>query len=106
MGLCELDEGAGRGLPPSPSRRLGGARPRRRARRSADRGRGIATPPHTHYPLVRRALEAGKHVLVEKPLARTAEEAAELIALADEAGGCSCLVTRSYTALPSTRSAS
>src|SRR5580658_3420198 len=29
----------------------------------------IATPPRTHYALVRRALEAGKHVLVEKPLA-------------------------------------
>jgi predicted dehydrogenase len=35
---------------------------------------------------VRRALEAGKHVLVEKPLARTADEAAALIALADELG--------------------
>ena len=46
----------------------------------------IATPPHTHYDLVRRALEAGKHVLVEKPLARTSEEAAKLIALADELG--------------------
>ena len=46
----------------------------------------IATPPHTHYDLVRQALEAGKHVLVEKPLARTADEAAELIALADELG--------------------
>ena len=43
----------------------------------------IATPPHTHYDLVRRALEAGKHVLVEKPLARTADQAAELIALAE-----------------------
>ncbi|HYJ21166.1 MAG TPA: Gfo/Idh/MocA family oxidoreductase [Solirubrobacterales bacterium] len=46
----------------------------------------IATPPHTHYALVRKALEAGKHVLVEKPLARTAGEAAELIELADEVG--------------------
>ncbi len=44
----------------------------------------IATPPHTHYALVRRALEAGKHVLVEKPLARTSEEAAVLIALAEQ----------------------
>jgi predicted dehydrogenase len=44
----------------------------------------IATPPHTHYNLVRRALEAGKHVMVEKPLARTADEAATLIALAEE----------------------
>jgi predicted dehydrogenase len=46
----------------------------------------IATPPHTHYNLVRRALEAGKHVLVEKPLARTSAEAAKLVALADELG--------------------
>jgi predicted dehydrogenase len=46
----------------------------------------IATPPHTHYELVKKALEAGKHVLVEKPLARTSVEAAKLIALADERG--------------------
>ncbi len=46
----------------------------------------IATPPHTHYSLVRRALEAGKHVLVEKPLARSADEAAKLIGLAEELG--------------------
>ncbi len=44
----------------------------------------IATPPHTHFPLVSRALEAGKHVLVEKPLARTSEEAAQLVAMAEE----------------------
>src|SRR6201991_1022599 len=46
----------------------------------------IATPPHPHYMLVRQALEAGKQVLVEKPLARTAGEAAELVALAQELG--------------------
>jgi predicted dehydrogenase len=44
----------------------------------------IATPPHTHFTLVRQALEAGKQVLVEKPLARTAGEAAELVALSEE----------------------
>jgi len=46
----------------------------------------IATPPHTHHGLVRKSLEAGKHVLVEKPLARSVAEAADLIALADELG--------------------
>jgi predicted dehydrogenase len=46
----------------------------------------IATPPHTHFELVRKALLAGKDVLVEKPLARTAGEAAELVALAEDLG--------------------
>jgi predicted dehydrogenase len=35
----------------------------------------LATPVSTHYDLVRRALETGKHVLVEKPLATTIEQA-------------------------------
>ncbi len=42
----------------------------------------IATPARTHYALAKRALESGKHVLVEKPLAMSAPEAEELIALA------------------------
>jgi predicted dehydrogenase len=46
----------------------------------------IATPPATHYPLVKRALEAGKHVLVEKPLATTAADAEELVEIAERAG--------------------
>lgn len=43
----------------------------------------IATPPSTHYELARRALEAGKHVLVEKPLATSASDATELIRIAE-----------------------
>jgi predicted dehydrogenase len=39
----------------------------------------IATPVHTHYELALAALGAGKHVLIEKPLARTAEQAQRLI---------------------------
>ena len=31
----------------------------------------VATPPQTHFPIVKQALEAGRHVLVEKPLATT-----------------------------------
>ena len=42
----------------------------------------IATPASTHYALARQALLAGKHVLVEKPIARTGEEARELQVLA------------------------
>jgi dTDP-4-amino-4,6-dideoxygalactose transaminase/predicted dehydrogenase len=44
----------------------------------------LATPVSTHYELARRTLLAGKHVLVEKPLASTVTEARELIGLADE----------------------
>jgi len=42
----------------------------------------IATPVATHYPLAERCLEAGLHVLVEKPLAATASEVEALIDLA------------------------
>lgn len=44
----------------------------------------IATPARTHYPLARQALLAGKHVLVEKPIAMNSDETEELIALADQ----------------------
>jgi len=43
----------------------------------------LATPVETHYPLARQTLEAGKHVLIEKPLARTSAECEDLIRLAD-----------------------
>lgn len=44
----------------------------------------IGTPPDTHYALTRSYLDAGKHVLVEKPMAMTTAEAQELAALATE----------------------
>jgi predicted dehydrogenase len=44
----------------------------------------IATPAETHYELARRALEAGKDVFVEKPLALTYEQGAHLVRLAEE----------------------
>lgn len=46
----------------------------------------IATPPSTHYPLAKRALEAGKHVLIEKPLATNVADAESLVALAGSEG--------------------
>ncbi|GII80748.1 oxidoreductase [Sphaerisporangium rufum] len=46
----------------------------------------IATPARTHFDLVRAALDAGKHVLVEKPLTPTYAEGAKLVALAEERG--------------------
>lgn len=84
MGLCELDEG-----------RMAEFR-RRHPQIWVDRDLDaalldprveavvIATPPSTHFGLVKRALDAGKHVLVEKPLATTSEDATALIELADE----------------------
>jgi predicted dehydrogenase len=42
----------------------------------------ISTPPFLHYPQAKEALTAGKHVICEKPLALTVDEADELIAIA------------------------
>lgn len=42
----------------------------------------IATPISTHYELVKQALEQGKHVMVEKPLAHNVKLAKELVQLA------------------------
>ncbi|MEX2612871.1 MAG: Gfo/Idh/MocA family oxidoreductase, partial [Gaiellaceae bacterium] len=44
----------------------------------------VATPVPTHFELTQRALEAGKHVLVEKPPAMRGHEMEELVALAQE----------------------
>lgn len=42
----------------------------------------IATPVETHFELAKKALEAGKHVMVEKPLAMSVDRAQELNSLA------------------------
>jgi len=47
----------------------------------------ILTSPPSHGPLARAALEAGKHVLVEKPMAATLGEARDLVALAAKSRG-------------------
>ncbi len=41
----------------------------------------IATPVQTHYNLAKEALEAGKHLLIEKPLTASVREAEKLVAL-------------------------
>jgi predicted dehydrogenase len=46
----------------------------------------IATPVSSHFDLAQRAFRAGKHVLVEKPLAASVAEASELVALAKQTG--------------------
>jgi predicted dehydrogenase len=46
----------------------------------------IATPIFSHHPLAKAALEAGKHVLVEKPFAPTVRQCEELAELADRQG--------------------
>jgi predicted dehydrogenase len=46
----------------------------------------IATPVATHYPFARDAIERGKHVLIEKPMTMTADEAADLTARAERRG--------------------
>ena len=49
------------------------------------------TPPKFHYEITKKALLAGKNVYTEKPLAETAKDAEELVALAEERGlllGC------------------
>ncbi|HEY2525984.1 MAG TPA: Gfo/Idh/MocA family oxidoreductase [Candidatus Binataceae bacterium] len=47
----------------------------------------IATPVSSHYAMARRVLEAGKSVLVEKPLAMAPEEATDLMGIARRRGG-------------------
>jgi predicted dehydrogenase len=84
--ICDLDEAA--------LERFGRQFPQARITRELDDvladpsvdAVSIATSVPTHAPLARRALEAGKHVFVEKPLAMTGEDARGLKAIADERG--------------------
>ncbi len=44
----------------------------------------VATPVHTHFAFARAALMAGKHVLIEKPMAASSKECEELQAIAEK----------------------
>ena len=50
----------------------------------------LTTPNHLHYPQVKAALAAGKHVVCEKPLALTSEQSAELLEVAERSGLVHC----------------
>lgn len=62
----------------------------------------IATPVSTHYPLAKEALNAGKHVFVEKPLAASVEECSELTKLA-EAKSLTLMVGHTFVYTPQVR---
>lgn len=51
----------------------------------------IITPPHLHYPTVLAALEAGKHILCEKPMAMNLDEAAAMYQRAEARGVIHCI---------------
>ncbi|HEY7392816.1 MAG TPA: Gfo/Idh/MocA family oxidoreductase [Bryobacteraceae bacterium] len=61
----------------------------------------ICTPNHLHFPIVMAALEAGKHVVCEKPLAVSVEEAKALVGAAARTGkrNCVCHNLRYYPAV-------
>ena len=64
----------------------------------------IATPNHTHHPIAKAALQAGFHVMSDKPATFDLAEAKELAALADETGLVFGL-THNYTGYPMVKEA-
>lgn len=64
----------------------------------------IVTPNHVHFPVARACLEAGMHVICDKPITVTSAEADELIALA-KARNRILAVTYNYSGYPMVRQA-
>lgn len=62
----------------------------------------IATPVHTHFELAMAALRAGKHVLVEKPIAETSDQVRRLIEEADRRG-LTLMVDHTFLYTPAVR---
>src|SRR5262249_50897559 len=62
----------------------------------------VATPAATHAALARQALEAGKNVMVEKPLALATADAVELVELADQRG-VALMVGHTFEFVPAVR---
>lgn len=64
----------------------------------------VVTPNHLHHPVARRFLEAGIHVICDKPLTLTVEEAEDLCRAAEAADRVFC-VTYNYTGYPMVKEA-
>lgn len=64
----------------------------------------IVTPNHVHFPVARAFAEAGIHVVCDKPLVHTCEEAAELVRVVERSGSIFG-VTYNYTGYPMVREA-
>lgn len=59
----------------------------------------IATPPHLHHSMAIAAIEAGKHVLCEKPMARNLAETRDMVKMAERAGVVA-MVNHEYRFIP------
>lgn len=64
----------------------------------------IVTPNDSHFPIAKAALEAGFHVVLDKPSTHTSEQSRELAAIA-ESNDLLCCVTYNYTGYPMIRQA-
>jgi predicted dehydrogenase len=62
----------------------------------------VATPNATHYEITKAFLEAGFHVLCEKPMTMTVEEGEDIVRLAQSSGRI-CAVNYGYSAYPMVR---
>jgi predicted dehydrogenase len=102
VAVCDLDEAR--------ARKVVGARSTVEVETSVERllarddvdAVAIATPARTHAPLALAAFEAGKHVLVEKPLADNAETAALMVSAA-EAADRVLMIDHTYCYTPAVR---
>ncbi len=64
----------------------------------------IVTPNHMHYPVAKAAVEAGFHVICDKPLVHSSQEASDLVAAVRKAGSVFA-VTYNYTGYPMVKQA-
>ena len=64
----------------------------------------VVTPNFLHHPVAKRFMESGFHVICDKPLTLTVEEAEELAALVERTGRVFC-VTHNYTGYPMVKEA-